>query len=761
MPLLAALALAVYGNGLLRFGDNAARSAAGVLCLGFACALWLGGEVWVNSPAISAWRASLSQADKRRLRAWLLPLALWLIALLLIIRSMTADSALPPLLGALGCFAAGMLALLRIRLVERRRESHPAAFDSPPPMRPRASSWRAILFRRIVPFLLASAASAAVWEHTSMNRIPPLAMALWFASALLWCMFFAPLGWDFVGWARGKLRAARRFSWAEHRALLLALLGIMVLGASFRLARLDSLPPEMLHSDHRMNLDAAYRISLGEWPIMFIDWAALEPMHYYITAAIAKLFDLRFDHTTLKLTAVIESLTVLPVMFWLGCTLMGRENRKWGWALGLVASALVAASYWHVAITRYAARPQLTVLFSALVMICLIRAIRHNRRGDFVLLGLCLGYAMYAYTACRVLPGVAAAGIGLALITRRLTWRERLRYLAHSAIAAFIVLMLLLPLLHFYADDPRMANLHIAVSVFGVGPEEAVQIDLDAFITVLMRNFRDAFLAFQVVGDHRKYHGIPHDPALDVYTGAFLILGLAAWGIRLYQCRRDPAWWLLPAAIVIMLLPSTLSIASPASNPSHTRMSGALPAIHLLAALPIVTLARQLAGRGPRRLGRGLALALCIATVLLVHQRNTSRYFDVFPTYHNPEISFRHMGKTMEGLVASDVPWGNIFIIVGDGFYFDTRNAFLEAGNPALEGSVQRAGLMDYLANAYNRDDEYRLNPNRDLVFIYSADDEDLSRQIQAWFPSGRELHIQDSEYMSKGYMLYRTRLSG
>ena len=46
-------------------------------------------------------------------------------------------------------------------------------------------------------------------------------------------------------------------------------------------------------------------------------------------------------------------------------------------------------------------------------MIYLIRAMRENRRSDFIKLGLALGFSMYGYIACRMLLLAAIAGIGL------------------------------------------------------------------------------------------------------------------------------------------------------------------------------------------------------------------------------------------------------------------------------------------------------------------------------------------------------------
>ena len=71
--------------------------------------------------------------------------------------------------------------------------------------------------------------------------------------------------------------------------------------------------------------------------------------------------------------------------------------------------------------------------------------------------------------------------------------------------------------------------------------------------------------------------------------------------------RRDAFDWALLPLILIMMLPSALSIAYPIENPSATRMSGTLPGVYLLAALPLALLALAL----PRLIGEaGSVLAL-------------------------------------------------------------------------------------------------------------------------------------------------------
>ena len=50
---------------------------------------------------------------------------------------------------------------------------------------------------------------------------------------------------------------------------------------------------------------------------------------------------------------------------------------------------------------------------TALLLIFLIRAMRDNRRNDFIIAGLVLGFSLYVYQAARMLPLVVMIGWGI------------------------------------------------------------------------------------------------------------------------------------------------------------------------------------------------------------------------------------------------------------------------------------------------------------------------------------------------------------
>ena len=773
-----AVACAVHGCRLIAGAEDTARStsddlATGVPWLWMAVFLWILAELIPRSSDLIRCWYRLGRVEKLQLLARLLPAAMWVRTIQLILESMSSPRALTLLAESLAWLAVGVVIWLLIDQIDRRRRKRrgqPALVGAKLVKRDSVASivWissasgKLVLLRRIVLLGLAAVASAAVWVSADENRIEPPFIALWLISALLWSLCFVPLNGSVFDWATRKIEFLRRFSWRQHWWVILAFVGVMLLGASFRLTKLDTLPLDMIPADHADDILAGYRISQGQFTILQIKGQAREPMHMYFMALLGRFPGLGFDHFTIKLLAAIESLITLPVLFWMGYELMGQKDRRFGVVTGLMMTGLVAVSYWHVSISRYAMRTHLTVLFAALMMIYLARAMRKNCRSDYIKLGLCLGFSLYAYTPCKMLPLVAVCGIGLALLVRRISWYERLHYIFNLAVAGLICLMVYLPMHHTTMDYPDETWRNSLKEVFGTTPGQPIDVDPADFVSGFMRNIGDSLHMFHWVGDGNWIQAATLKPALDIYTGAFLILGLASGGVYLLQHRRDPVLWLMPVMIIIMLLPSAMSVAHSITNPSHTLTSGAIPGVYLIAALPVVTLAFRIARSYSGHIGKLLAAGLCVLVLLFANQHNGRTYFDIFPRTYGP-APFRHAGNVVRGLVDSGVDWGNIVIIVYPHFW-DERNVYIEAGEPAFYSAAPVGDLPRKLESAWRETGEYRLDPGKDLIFIYPPEDEDSARQLQDWFPDGRALEIQSylpEDHWRGSYVLFRVPYLG
>jgi hypothetical protein len=625
---------------------------------------------------------------------------------------------------------------------------------------------------RVFLFIGALILVGLTWIGTSGNSFTTPTFYIWLGSIGCVVAAFAPLSWrpSLATWRRAWAKQGR---WRVARGVLLAFVLILLLGGIFRFTNLNgnpadgtAHPPEMT-SDHVEKLLDSGRVRDGARNIFFANNGGREPIHMYVMAIFSSLPGQGINHETLKLLAVIESMLSLPVFFWLGLVVMGQRDRRWGVLLGLLLMALFAVSYWHVTVTRLALRIVMMPAVSALLLIFLIRAIRHQRRGDFIAAGLVLGFSLYTYQAARMLPVVVLVGLALAFFSYR-TARERIRLVGHGVALVIVSAVVFVPLFHYSVENPeqfwrrtagrllgddviteRMADGRIMERIATL--EERVT----AFtqnIPTLLNNLRNALLMFHWKGDVGWINGVPNYPALDPLTGALLLLSLVAWGGYALR-QRDVALWLIPLSGLVMLLPSALSIAFPLENPSFTRTSGAMPMVLLMAALPLGLMVERL--RLVVQRGQWAALALVSLILLGAYSANSRLYFvEYYNAYSISSLPYSDPGRVLRGFAESDGAYGNAFMIAFP-FWWDHRAVGLAAG---LE-TIWPNGVYDYLSgdsltravdyvphfmrDAFARTDRFRLNPDRDLLFFYARDDGETRQQLREWFPQGREMAIQ------------------
>lgn len=764
-------------EGVSRIPENTLDVGAPFLLVAFF--IWLIAELIGHHIELWTWWMGCDTLTRMRWVARIIPLTIWLLSLQATTESMSSEAELSPslLLFGLGRFVGGVISWFLIdfiawRIRARRSNTDEAEqissdakrliADSQLPL-VHSESWRGITRRRLALVVLLLLTSMVLWQNTSGNRIAPPYILLWIVNSFLWALVFSPYQWNLLDWMSNRIDAWRRIKWGEYRWALSIFALIMILGISFRRSNLDTLPREMT-SDHVEKIQDGYRVFTGEYKIFFPNNGGREPLQMYLLSMLASLPGLGFNFFTLKLLAVLESIATLPLLLWMGIELIGEKREKYHVVVALVLSALVAVSYWHVIISRQGLRIPWTPIVTALLLIYLARAMRHNRRIDFVKAGLVLGFGLYMYQAVRILPVVIVAGVAVAIVVRKISWRERLRYLVHLGVLVFVTLMVFLPLLHYSLESPNHFWMRTTTRILGddlafATPEQAEDA-LNANVSVFMSNVRNALLMFNWKGDMGWFNGAPQYPVMDVYTGAFLVLGAAAWLVRMIK-SRDPVIWFMPILVLIMLLPTTLSLAHPEANPSNSRALGAVPAVYLVAAVAIATLAFQVMRCLSRRKAKMLALVFCFAVVLLANQRNTATYFQRYAAaYAGPSFPHSEAGRIVRGFAESDGAIGNVFSI-GFAFWWDYRALGIEAGFPLWPNDgwpVEHLPMK--LKDALQRTDEIRLIPDRDLLFLLNTQDAQARHWLNAWFPEGRELTIQ-SYHPEDKFLLYRVPALG
>ncbi len=768
-----AIICALIGSVIVR-GSAAATRADGVsLSIGgpyllLAFLLWLIAEfVGRRAQLMRYWRG-LDRSARLHWAARALPLLLWLSALFALAAPTTAprETTTELALTAFGRFAFGGLLWIVIEFAawQARRRAQLKAADAQKimdrrPMRP--PILKEVSHRRKLLIVLAALCSLLVWANTSGNRIEPPVILLWLLSAALWGFVFAPLRWNAFDWASGALDRIRRICWRDHRGAIIALALILLVGGAFRFYQLEAYPPQMF-SDLVEKIQDAYKIHhLNDYRIFLENIGGREPIHFYLLSILASQPGMEFDHYALKLMSALESFIALPIVFLLGVEVMGKDRRRLGLLLGALAAALVAVSFWHTAIGRQGMRISLAPLFSALTALYFVRALRANQRADFVKAGIALGFGLLGYQAIRMLPLAAVSGVAFAALLGRYTWRARLSYLLNLAVLAFVSLMVFLPLLHYWTEEPENYMRRASTRMFGDLPttDEERAAFLNESIPALMGNIGKTALMYHYHGDNAWSSGLSHEPAMDPVSAAFMLLGVSAWLALLAQ-TRDPALWFVPIYLLTMLLPTTLALSFPIEVPSFTRASGAIPPSYLIAALPVAVFCLCLCKTIPGKAGKLVATLFAAVVLLAANQYNTSLYFGEFiDNFNRASLPHAQAGKFLRGFVDSDGAAGNAFVLATP-HWWDTRAIGIEAGLLLWDGSGHAQTVPQLLERGLRKAAPYQLNPERDLIFFYSRQNTEALGLLAGWFPDGRQLQV-DVEPAYKSFYVFRAPALG
>lgn len=485
---------------------------------------------------------------------------------------------------------AGLLWAFQRKAQERPLEMGPSSASLLPPRRRWATSGG-----------VACLASALLFGG---NRFRPLGVLLWLGG--LAC-FVVALD-DGPGPARMLARLRERFTPGglriPWRAVALAL--ITLLGAFYRFYRLDELPADMTADIGHLWVDSE-RILHGDYPIFSTIHPGREIMMFYLVAAYVRLFG--HSYFAHKAVAALIGTATIPLIY-----LLGREcfNQR----VGLLAALFLAVAKWPVVMSRIGWRLVLGPPFVALTCLFLIRALRRNRRRDWLATGLALGFSLYTYNALRAfLPAVALA-LGLqGLLLGRRFWQCALSNVGLGALATVGALV---PLGRFMLDDPERFWFRIATRMSS--RERPIP---GHPVPILARNLWRTALMFNYQGDHVSLANPPFTPQLDLVLAALFVLGVA---YCLYRWRRG-ANGLLLVVFGSMLLPGALSLAFPQEVPSAVRTSSALGVLFLFPAAALDLLWQAVRGLAPLERGRWVWVCALLTLLGWVCQLNFRAYF--------------------------------------------------------------------------------------------------------------------------------------
>jgi|GEM_PF-4313205 len=554
----------------------------------------------------------------------------------------------------------------------------------------------------------------------------------------------------------------------------IALLFIMILAIYFRFNDLGAVPPEMT-SDHIEKLLDARRVYNGYTAVFFDNNGGREAFQMHFIAFLVRFGGQDFSFNTLKLASGIEGLLTVFLGYWLGKVIMGNythEDRKMGIWLGVSFALLLAISSWHVMLSRLGLRIALTPLTTLLVFIFLARGMRDNRSINFVLMGVCLGAGTYFYQANRMLPLVAIAGTILAIMINARSWNDAFRYAVNLGSAGIIAVVIFLPMYRYSQEFPNEFWNRTRGRIFGenafvrTNPETGFQENYEPSYSEQLermleessqfrQNYQDALLMWGWEGDSAWINNGESRPALDPYTNALFILGIAGWSVLFFK-RWDVVLLLVPVGILIMLLPSALTLAYTIENPSFTRASGTIPFVFLIAAYPLAQLG-FFAQHTPKMNWLGLTLAgmLILPVTTFAAQINYDTFFNVYErVYANSWKPYSRIAQPMQEFATGQGSYGNAFMIAYP-HWLDHRILAVSAGDINWDnGLVQRDGVFNKIFQ--NEGTPYAYDPALPTFFMYHQEDNESADWLRQLFPDGEiyEYQFPDDEGLDFYYFI-------
>ena len=353
----------------------------------------------------------------------------------------------------------------------------------------------------------------------------------------------------------------------------IAVLGIMAIGAFYRLYQLDLIPAEM-GCDLPHIYNNARHILRGEYLIFFPSYPGREGLFFYLTALYSAIFGL--SYFSIKLTSALIGVVTIPVLYLLARELFNRE-------VALYTAVFLAISKWHIILSRTGLRGVLIPLFVGLVGIFLIRAMATRRRLYFGLTGLFLGLGWYTYSAFLVAPVAIVLFLAVySLVDRGKFVRENVVELLLLFVMALLVYI---PLARYAYENPQTYWFRVATRV--TSQEVALPQNLSL---VFLDNLRKSFLMFNHTGDGVSINNVPFQRQLGFVSGILFVLGLAYCLIRWRRGYNA----LLIVLLAVMILPTALSVAFPNEVPGAIRSSGTIVPAFILVALPLPLVRRCL-----------------------------------------------------------------------------------------------------------------------------------------------------------------------
>ena len=354
---------------------------------------------------------------------------------------------------------------------------------------------------------------------------------------------------------------------------LLAIVGVAALA---RLAGLASQPFGTWYDEAANGLEALRIINEPQYRPVYTDGVNATGHYLYLIVA---AFEMLGVHTrSIRLISAVAGVATVAAAYMAGRELFGRS-------MGLVLAFMLAISRWAINFSRLGMYNALTPLFELLTIAFLARALRRNRLADYVLAGVSLGLGFCFYAAFQLFAAALALFLAYLVVAR---WRPAPRFWVGMGMLALSALIVVAPIIAYAAERPESYFARVQNTSLFADKEP------DERAAAFAQNLRKHALMFNVRGDPNGRHNLPGEPMLDPATAVLFVFGVALALAR----WRQPFSVLLLLWLVIALMGGVLSLDFEA--PQSLRSIAVLPAVYILATLPLFVLSEEWTTGGGR-----------------------------------------------------------------------------------------------------------------------------------------------------------------
>ena len=461
----------------------------------------------------------------------------------------------------------------------------------------------------------------------------------------------------------------------DRRPLIYGLLAVFfILAVVSRVAGLGSIPPG-LYGDEALNgTDAQLALSSGEFRLIYLQTAPREGLFIALVSLAIHL--LGSTITALRLpSAVAGSLTVLALFFFAReCVrfLVRRPDNSLPGsadAFALLATFLLATSYWHLGFSRIAFRAILDPLFAVLFLGLLMRGLRRGSITVCALAGLAAGIGMYAYWSHKAMAipltyillcqGRSATGSRARSAVIKATFNARTW--------VFVVVAALVAAPWLYAAINRPEEVLARATAEGTGhPLEVLKSTLAVG------------QMFFLLGDKNWRHNLSGQPILDPIVMVFFAAGLCLAAGALARGVRNPSEMfasrfvsILSPALAGLLLLWWVTMLAPAAatasgRPHSMRAIGAVIPTFLLASTGASYLWGLVAAAVPLHTRPRLAWKAGVVAFALVLAGSTAvRYFWLWSSLSETRSHFQVEARDLAAKINAMPPVVDKYVIAG------------------------------------------------------------------------------------------------